>query len=222
MDKPDNLIRINLRPVGSALPLGFFAFSIGVLLQSAFEAHWIPPTEQKLLALLVLGFVAPLELISAVFAFLSRDTAGGTTMALFAMSWIAWSLSLLVSTPLSTSHAMGFYAAGLGLSTLILGTLALAGKPFFSGILFLATARFALLAAHDFGAGPAVQHISTVLGLITIVFSFYGTVALLFEDLDQKTVLPLFRRNKAKEALEGDFSGQIRNISREPGVRQQL
>ena len=39
--------RIVLRPVGSGLPLGFFAFGIGMLLLACSAIGWIPVSEQK-------------------------------------------------------------------------------------------------------------------------------------------------------------------------------
>jgi succinate-acetate transporter protein len=74
----DSLTRITLRPPGTPLPLGFLAFATGVMLLTAFDAHWIPASDQKLVGALALGFVVPLEIMASVFAFLARDTPGGT------------------------------------------------------------------------------------------------------------------------------------------------
>jgi succinate-acetate transporter protein len=85
----ESLTRITLRPFGTPLPLGFLAFGTGVMLLTAFDAHWIPYSEQKLVGALALGFVVPLEIMASVFAFLARDTAGGTAMGLFGATWTA-------------------------------------------------------------------------------------------------------------------------------------
>ena len=92
-----------LAPGRCALPLGFFAFATGTVLLSALELRWLPGHERNLLAMLVLAFVAPLELFPSALAFLSRDTASGTTLAIFGAGWVAISLFLLNTPPGTTS-----------------------------------------------------------------------------------------------------------------------
>jgi hypothetical protein len=70
---PEALTRIILRPIASGLPQGFFAFGVGTCLTSAFELHWFPGTEIKTTAIVILAFVAPLELLSC-----SSDFSHGT------------------------------------------------------------------------------------------------------------------------------------------------
>jgi hypothetical protein len=52
--------------------------------------------------------------------------------------------------------------------------------------------------------------------------AFYAALALLFEDLKKRTVLPLLRRKQSHEAIHGELADQLRDIERTPGVRQQL
>ena len=67
-------MRIFLRPIGSALPLGFFSFGIGMLLLGTQAFAWIPVHEQKDVGMMLMSFVVPLELIATIVAFLARDT----------------------------------------------------------------------------------------------------------------------------------------------------
>ena len=46
--------RIMLRPIGSGLPLGFFAFAIGMLLLGCSAIGWIPVAEQKDVGMLLI------------------------------------------------------------------------------------------------------------------------------------------------------------------------
>src|SRR5437868_4919172 len=138
---PEQLVRIVLRPYGSALPLGFFAFGFGTVLVAALSLHWVPATEGKTVALTLLAFVAPLELIACIFAFLSRDGAGGTSMGIFAASWVAYALFLLTSPPGATSRAIGVFMAMECAVILELGVVALRGKPLLAILLLLAMIR---------------------------------------------------------------------------------
>ena len=74
-------VRIFLRPIGSGLPLGFFAFAIGMLLLGTQALGWIPVSEQRDVGMTLTAFVFPLELIATIVAFLARDTLGATTLA---------------------------------------------------------------------------------------------------------------------------------------------
>lgn len=218
----ESLTRITLRPLGSPLPLGFLAFGTGIVLLTAFDAHWIPYSEQRLVAALALGFVVPLELLAALFAFLARDTAGGTAMGLFAASWVANALYFLLMPPDTPSHALAFLQGAIATAALILAIAALAAKPFFSLILAIAAARFAVACAHQLGVTGTIEPISTALGIALAALSVYGALALLLEDGKKRTVLPLFRTGKARTALEEDLDAQLRDVSHEPGVRLQL
>jgi len=217
----ESLTRITMRPLGSPLPLGFLAFGTGVLLLTAYEAHWIPYSEQRVVAALALGFVVPLEALASVFGFLARDTAGGTTMGLFAASWVGNALLLLLTPPDTPSHALAFLQAAIAVAALVLAIAALAAKPFFSLILLVTSARFALSCAHQLGV-TGLESIATGLGLALAAMSVYGALALLIEDGRGRTVLPLFRTGKARQAIEADLDAQLRDISHEPGVRLQL
>ncbi|MEV6056762.1 hypothetical protein [Streptomyces sp. NPDC052107] len=73
--RPEALTRIMLRPLGSSLPLGFFAFGTGSVLLSAVQLQWVPLAQGRPVMLLVLVFVVPLELLSGVFAFLAGTAA---------------------------------------------------------------------------------------------------------------------------------------------------
>ncbi len=79
--------RIVLRPLGSALPLGLFAFGVGALLTATWDLHSIPQSGYKAAAVVLIAFVAPLELLACIFGFLSRDAASATAMGIFAANW---------------------------------------------------------------------------------------------------------------------------------------
>src|SRR6185437_5128125 len=108
-DDPRAFTRIMLRPLGSPLPLGFFAFCFGMVLTSALELGWLPEGQGRLVAIIGLAFVAPLELLACVLAYLSRDTAGGTIMGIFSTTWVILALFTLTSPPGAMSAAIGLF-----------------------------------------------------------------------------------------------------------------
>ena len=89
----DPAVRINVRPLANPLPLGLFAFGIGMLMLAGQTAGWIPTGEAKQVGLLLASFVFLLEGFSTVFAALARDTLATTVLGLFTTSWLAWDCS---------------------------------------------------------------------------------------------------------------------------------
>ncbi len=221
-DKAQSVTRIVVRPLGSALPLGFFAFAIGTVLLAAAELKWIPPTETLLLVVILLTYVAPLELLAGIFGFLSRDAGAATAMTIFGAGWIALGLYFLHAGMAARSVTFGMFMVLDSLAILSIAIVSIGGKPLIAIILFLSALRFLLVAAVQFGAGAAIGLASGAVGMLTGLFALYGGLALLMEDVKQRTVLPVFRRSSAKQAMEGSLEEQLTRIAREAGVRQQL
>jgi succinate-acetate transporter protein len=214
--------RIVVRPIGSALPLGFFAFGIGMFLLAADGLGWSHPAEAKDVGLILVSFVAPLEFIAATVAFLARDTVGATLLGLFAGSWLLTGSLLRSATPGSPSHALGVFVLAFGVVILLLAAIAAASKPFFTVVLSGSALRMFLFGAWQLGAGHAVLTAAGWTSVVLGVLAFYGGAALALEDVRQETVLPLFRRGAAREALEGSLDQQLAGLPNEPGVRHQL
>jgi succinate-acetate transporter protein len=213
--------RIVLRPVGSGLPLGFFSFAIGMLLLGCQGIGWIPVQEQHDVGLLLVTFVFPLELIATVFAFLARDTLGGTTLGLFTTSWLALGWLQHSAPPGATSVALGIYLFGFATAALLLATLSTLGKPLFSALLLTATARMVVAGVYEVGGSHELLHIAGALAIALSAVAMYGGVALGLEDARQREVLPLFRRGGADRAFQG-YERQLERLQAEQGIRQQL
>ena len=86
--------QVVLRPIASPLALGFVGLAMGTTMLSALQLSWIPATQQRIVAIALLGFVAPLQGLASVFGFLGRDTvvatgtSGATTTPFFRRTWI--------------------------------------------------------------------------------------------------------------------------------------
>ena len=213
--------RIMLRPVGSGLPLGFFSFGIGMLLLGSQEIGWIPAAEQRDVGLLLVTFVFPLELVATVFAFLARDTLGATTLGLFTTSWLALGVTQVTSPAGATSVTLGIYLFGFATAVLLLALLSTMGKPFFSALLGVATARVVLSGLFEVGGGRTLYQVAGGCGIALSALAMYGGTALALEDARQRELLPLFRRGQAAESFEG-YEAQLQRLEAEPGVRPQL
>jgi succinate-acetate transporter protein len=213
--------RVMLRPIGSGLPLGFFAFAIGMLLLGCSGIGWIPVSEQKDVGMLLISFVFPLEAIATVVAFLARDTLGATTLGLFTTSWLALGWTDHSSPPGATSITIGVYLFGFATAALLLGLLSIRSKPFFSVLLGVAVARMVLSGVYEIGGSHTFLKVAGGFGIGLAALAMYGGTALGLEDALHRELLPLFRRGGAEQAFEG-YDAQLARLESEPGIRQQL
>jgi succinate-acetate transporter protein len=215
-------LRIVVRPYATALPLGFFSFGVGMLILAGLGNGWLPASEQHTAGLLLAAFVFPLETIAVLFAFLARDTFGATGLGLFSSSWLALGLAELTGEPGTTSRAVGLYLLGFSFMVAFLAVAAFLGKPLIGVLLALATVRGALSGAWEFGAPHSLEVAASWIAVALFAAAAYGGLAFLLEDVQKKSVLPVFRRGSSRDSLEGDLSVQLERIADEAGVRQTL
>jgi succinate-acetate transporter protein len=214
-------VQIMLRPLASPLPMGFFAFAIGSFLFSTLELTWVADTQVRQLALIMIAFVAPLELIASLLAFWARDAGGATALGLFGMTWATVGLVTLTS-PAPRSPMLGVFMLCMSAVILAFAAGSAAQKPVLSAVALLACARFALTGVYQIHGDTSWEHWSGWVGLPLSAAAFYLACATMIEDASHRTVLPMFRRGAARSAVEADLGTQVAAIEREAGVRGQL
>ena len=220
--KVGEITRIVLRPLASPLPLAFFTFGVGSILQSAFQFGVVPQEESRNMALIFGAVIFPSMFLAAVFAFLARETLGATALGLISFSWLATSLVTYTSAPDPTSAALGVLDLAIAAILLLLGTIGVLGKPVLSAVILLAFFRYGLNGFYELTASPLTQTVSGVIGCVIFGASLYGGLALGLEDVQHRTVLPFGRRGEAREAIEGGIDEQVGPVEQEAGVRKQL
>jgi succinate-acetate transporter protein len=220
--RPEAIARVFVRPLGSVLPLGFMVFGVGALLTASYALGWIAPTEGVRVFTLLLVFVVPVEAVAAIFAFLARDTAGGTTMAVFAATWASLSITSLSLQPGQTSSAVGVLLLGDGGLIVILVIGALFANPAFALVLSIACARFVINGIYELTGNTGFEHAAGWVGLVLAAVAGYAGLAFLLEDARHEPVLPLIRAGGARQALDADLIDHLRRLESEPGVRTRL
>jgi succinate-acetate transporter protein len=216
------LTRIVLRPIGSPLPLGILALVPAGVLMGVLQLGGMPVTETKTIALLMLGFVVPLQLVASIFSFLARDTVAGTGLALFGGTWLATALALMSGQPGARSDALGVFLLCVGGTMVVLIAGASFGKFGPALVLVIGAVRFAVSGLYELIGGIGLEHAAAIIGLALAGAALYSALATEVEDVQGELKLPMGRRNLAREAFEGPFDRQLQRIEREAGVRQQL
>jgi hypothetical protein len=182
----------------------------------------VAPTQGKQVAILLLAGIFPAQLLSAVMAFLTRDTPGSTVLALLSCSWLGLGLAFLTLPPGATSGAIGLYLMGLTAALLIFGLVAMLGKRLFGLAMLIGVPRYLLIALYELNGHQGLERASGIVGLVLTGVAAYGGLALLVEDSLKRTILPIGRRGRSRLSLEGALEHQIDQLPNEPGVRSQL
>jgi succinate-acetate transporter protein len=91
------------------------------------------------------------------------------------------------------------------------------------GVLLLLSAARALLAGiYEFTGDKGWETIGGALAFLIAGLALYGGLAFLLEDIHGRSVLPVFRRGEARDAIEGGLGEQLARLQNETGVRSQL
>ncbi|MFJ7631287.1 GPR1/FUN34/YaaH family transporter [Streptomyces sp. NPDC097595] len=213
------MTRINLRPIASPMPLGFYAVGIASVVAGTYQLGILGEDAGRAVAFTILpAFV--LQLLVAVLAFGARDVLAATLMACFSGTWLANALVLALH-PEHGPRVLGVLNLCFTLFALLMASVARAKRALWF-VLCVAVPRFGVAAAAGLSGAHALTVLSGALGLLLAAVALYAAFALMLEDMRGEEVLPLGRSGPAHHAVEGDLSVQLRNLERHAGVRRTL
>jgi hypothetical protein len=215
-------VRVFVRPYGSSVPLGVLAFGIGMFMYAALDAPWVKGADTHTVGLMLMTFVAPLQLIATIIAFLARDTTAGVSLGLFAGAWATTGALTIVSEPGTLDAAVGYFLIAFTVAALVLATVAWQGQPLFALLLTLSSTRALLSAVYELGGGKGWNEVGGWLAAGIFCVAMYMGLAFLLEDSRGHAVLPIGRRGSSREAIEGGLATQLEGLADEAGVRKHL
>lgn len=214
--------RIFLRPIGSPMPFGFLGLAVATLVLAGLDLGWLPTAEQHAVALVLLAFAFPAQILASVLGFLARDTVVGSGIGLTAVAWLTLGLLLLTSPEGTRSRTTALFlfvvAAALVPSILVAGL----GRLFPCLVMTAVAARFALTGAWEWLGGTGLEHAAGWEGLALCVLSLYTALALELEDSQRRTILPVGRHARGREAMTSGLPGEVAHVAHEAGVRSRL
>jgi succinate-acetate transporter protein len=176
--------RVMLRPIGNPLPLGFLALAGGTLVVSALQLGWVPPAEGTDVALVLLGFVFPLQLLASVFGYLARDVIAGTAMGVLSGAWLCVGLITLTSPPGATSDALGLLLLVAGVGLLVDAAAAATGGRIAAVVLATAGIRFACTGIYELTDSAAWEDIAGVVGVVLLAVGLVIAAVIVFGEID--------------------------------------
>jgi succinate-acetate transporter protein len=164
----------------------------------------------------------PLQFTASVIGFLARDGVAATGMGLLAGIWLALALVTYTSPPGSTSNALGLFLAVAAVAIWIPAGSAALSKLIPAIVLATAGLRFLVTGVYQLTGDHGWEDAAGMVGLALAVIAVYAALATELEDVTKRTVLPLGRRGKGAQALDGVLYDQVAQVHKEPGVRLQL
>ncbi|WP_371675935.1 GPR1/FUN34/YaaH family transporter [Streptomyces sp. NBC_01276] len=219
--EPDlrSMTRINLRPIASPMPLGFFTISIASVMTGCLQLGLFDEAARAAVAFTVLpAFV--LQLLVSVLAFGARDVIAATLMAVFAGSWLPYSLVMLSGAADGLQVLGVFNLALLGFGALM--TAVTRPKRALWFVLAVSLPRWAATGLAGITGAQWLTRTAGALGLVVALVAMYTAFALMLEDMRSEQVLPIGRSGPAHLAVEGDLAVQLRDLERQAGVRRTL
>jgi hypothetical protein len=220
--RPEEIARVVIRPIGSVLPLGLLVFAIGSFVTATYSIGWIPVAQGRIVFELLLLFVVPTQGLSVIFVFLARDTAGGTTLGVFAATWGAIGTIGMSLKPGETSSALGVFLLADCVIIFALALASLLGNPAFTVLLLIGCGRFATNGIYELTGSTGFERVSGGVGIALSLFAAYAGLAFLLEDARHEPVLPFVREGRSRESLEDDLTENLQRVESEPGVRTRL
>jgi len=202
--------RVFLRPIANPLPLGFLALAAATLLVSALQLGWIATSQGKDVALILISFVFPLQLVTSVFGYLGRDVVAGTGMGILSGTWLSVGLVTLTSPPGSTSDALGLFLLLAAVAMTVPALASVSVKLVATAVLGTTALRFACTGLYQLTASKTWEDIAGVVGLVLLAVAVYAALAIELEDARRQTVLPTWRRGAGLDVRD------------EAGIRPQL
>jgi succinate-acetate transporter protein len=199
-----------LRPIANPLPLGFIGLGGATLTVSGLQLGWIEPSQGKDVALILIAFAFPLQLIASVFGYLGRDVVAGTGMGVLSGTWLTVGLVMLTSPPGSTNDALGLLLLLSAAGLVICAGAAATGKLVATAVLGTAALRLGSTGIYELTASTTWEDVAGMLGLVLLALGVYAALAIALEEVRNRTILPMGRR------------GEGTDVRAEPGIRPQL
>lgn len=199
---------VALRPIGTAVPLGFVALTVATASFASVELGWIGPLQSRVVALGVIVFAVPLQTIACVVGFLGRDSVVATANGILAGTWAAVSLVSILRPFPKTHPGLGALLVASG-SVLLISALGAGAKPVAGLVLLTSSGRFVVTGVYELTGSLAWKPVAGWWGIALAIVAFYAAMAFELEGAYGRTILPTGRPQQISELGP-------------PGVREQL
>ena len=221
--QPENeRVVVTLRPWGSPVALGLFGLAAATFTLAGWQLGWVGAGESRTVGVALVAFAAPAQLLASVLGFAARDAVVGTAMGVLSLTWLSTGTVLLLAAPGSRSGALGLLLVSSAVSVGLTGLTGLLSKLATAAVLLTASVRIGLTGWFELSGQEWLRTTAGVLGLLLTVLALAVAWGSELEDAGAPFRVPLGRRGKGAQAVDGSLADQVGTVATEPGVRARL
>ena len=140
------------------------ALSTASLLVAGLELGWFSGSDQTIVAVVLVAFAFPLQMLASIFGFLGRDTAAASGFGVQGATWLVVGVDLLLSSPGTTSHALGVLLLAASTWILLCALGSALGKLVPASVLLLTALRFLITGLYELTANRGLEHAAAITG----------------------------------------------------------
>lgn len=213
---------ILLRPIATPLPVGMLALAVGSIVLAGQQLRWVSVDQNHVIALCLFGFVVPLQMISFVFGYLSRDEGTASALATLSGTWFAIALVTNASAPGTRSGGLGLLLIAASGALLVPIAVIASSKPLVASVLLLTGARFLTTGLYQLDLDSTWRSASGVIGVVVAGLAWYSAVAFGLEASSRRSILPTFRVAGQSGPDPSSTNQPLGPVSHDAGVRDRL
>lgn len=172
--------------------LGLAAFALTTFVLSFANAGWIIGAGSAVLGLaLFYGGIA--QLVAGIWEFANKNTFGATAFCSYGAFWLAfWFLLVSKSDVGAGANGVGIFLLAWGIFTLYMVFAAIKTNMVIFAVFVALTLTFFALAIGYFSGNVNISHLGGYLGVVTAVFAWYGSFAVVINSTFKRVVLPVW------------------------------
>ncbi|WP_316519931.1 GPR1/FUN34/YaaH family transporter [Kitasatospora brasiliensis] len=213
------MTRVNLRPIATPMPLGFFTVAISSTVASSLQLGLIDHAHRQAVALtLFSAFV--LQLLVSILAFGARDVIAATLMGGFAGAWLANGLVTATNSP-GGAQVLGVMNLVFTVFAALMASVARPKKVLWI-LLMIAVPRYFVAGLYGVTDITWLGYAAGALGMLLAAVAMYVAYALMLEELRGKEALWIGRSGPVLDAMHSGLAGQLHRLEQQAGVRRTL
>jgi succinate-acetate transporter protein len=188
-------------------PLGLAAFAATTFVLSAFNANLIDAGLLTVVLPLALFYGGLVQVLASMWEFKKGNTFGATAFGSYGAFWLSYAayVKFVVADlpPDKANQATGLYLLVWAIFTVYMTVAALRTNAALVAVFAALSATFIVLTIAEFDESTTATKVGGWIGLVTAVFAWYASFAVVTNSTWKRSVIPLFPLTGALGAGRG-------------------
>lgn len=195
MSTPATIERPPADGIADPGPLGLAAFAATTFVLSSFNAHLIDQNLLIVVLPLALFYGGLMQVLAGMWEFKKGNTFGATAFGSYGAFWLSYAAYVkfvVGDLPADTANqATGLYLLIWAIFTVYMTVAALRTNAALFAVFLALSATFIVLTIAEFDKSVGITKVGGWLGLVTAVFAWYASFAVVTNSTWKRTVIPV-------------------------------